>query len=249
MATNLPIKNRYRDEGMNERKEIMRQTTPVYYMHPVQKAPSKLKKYFKIFSLSILLLVVAGGIFAYIGMKSVVSGMIENYTDVLPMELPRVDASEKEVALVLKRADAFLEALRDNETPPTLTMTSREINILINRHPEWQGLAGRAHVSIEDDIIISQAAFPLGKLNTHLKGRFLNGSAQLHINMMSGRLMLFMDSMEIGGKALPKAYMNSLRSKNFAEDLNKDPDKAAFLQKLSSIDVRDGRLIIVPKQQ
>lgn len=38
--------------------------------------------------------------------------------------------------------------------------------------------------------------------------------------------------------------MNELK-----EEFNKDPDKAAFLQKLSSIDVKDGSLFIVPKPQ
>ena len=204
----------------------------------------------KAFAIGCCVLVVMaaiGGFFVYRGITRFVSSLAEKYTSPTPMKLPSVDVSEAEETAVLQRVGAFTEALKQNHPSPPLVLTSRDVNVLINRHPDWKVMAGRVYVIIEGDRIKGDIAFPLAGLGDSFKGRYLNGSAVFHVDMAAGRLLLFLDSVELAGKPLPEEFMNAMRAKNLAEDANKRPNVRAVLRKLESITVRDGTLAIVPK--
>ena len=109
-------------------------------------------------------------------------------------------------------------------------------------------MPGKVYVEIEGDKLHGQASLPLGDLGPMFKGRWLNGSVVFRVEMTAGRLLVFIDSLEVKGKALPEEFMKSLRAKNFAENANQDPKTAELLQKLESITVRDGRVRVTPKQ-
>lgn len=204
-------------------------------------------KYIAIGCISVLLLAAIGGFSAYLGIKGFISGMTEKYTYTTPLELPSVDVSEDEAEAVLERVATFTKALKQDGHPSPLMLTSRDINILIDRHPDWTYMAGKVYVTIEDDRIHGQTSIPLDDFGGMFKGRYLNGSAVFRLDMTAGRLLVFIDSVEIGGKALPEEVMSTLRATNLADDTNMDPDAAAILQKLDSITVRDGSLSIVAK--
>lgn len=195
----------------------------------------------------VFLVAAIGGFFAYRGIRGFISGVTEKYTFAAPMELPTVDMPEDEAAAVLDRVGAFTEALKQNAAPSPLILTSREINLLINRHPNWKEMAGKVYVTIEEDRIKGQTSIPLDELGSLFEGRHLNGSAVFRIDMAAGRLLLFLDSVEVGGEPIPEEFMSAMRAKNLAEEANKEPNVIAVLEKLESITVRDGSLIIVPK--
>jgi len=205
------------------------------------------RKYIAIGCTSVLLLAAIGGFFAYRGVKGFISGMTEKYTYTTPLELPSVDVSEDEAEAVLERVATFTEALKQNGQPSALMLTSRDINVLIHRHPDWTNMAGKVYVTIEEDRIQGQTSIPLDDFGGMFKGRYLNGSVVFRLDMTAGRLLVFIDSVDVGGKAFPEEVMSALRAKNLAEDVNKDPDSTAILQTLDSITVRDGSLSIVPK--
>ena len=46
---------------------------------------------------------------------------------------------------------------------------------------------------------------------------------------------------------MPWVYMNKLRSLNLAANVNEDPHASVALNRLQSIQVKDGKLILVPK--
>ncbi len=190
---------------------------------------------------------IIGGYFAYKGVKGFLSEITEKYTSVKPMNLPTLDASKEEVVTTMERVDTFTNALKGNTNPEPLTLTSRDINVLIQNHPEWNEMAGKVYVTIEGDQVMGQISIPLGEMLDMFKGRFLNGSALFNVGMESERLLLFINSAEVGGKAIPEEIMNGLRAKNLAEKSYEKPEVVEMLKKLESITVKDGRMIITPK--
>jgi len=214
-----------------------------------QPKPSKRGcwKFVAIGCVSVFLLAAIGSFLAYQGVKGFISGVAEKYTFAAPIELPSVDISEGEGEAVLGRVTEFTNALKQNETASPLILTSRDINILINRHPNWKEMAGRVYVTIEGDRVKGQTSIPLEELGRLFEGRYLNGSAVFQIGMAAGRLQIYIDSVKVGGEPLPEEFMSAMRAQNLAEEVNKQPNAVAILEKLESMAVRDGTLIIVPK--
>ena len=198
--------------------------------------------------LTVILLTTAGGFFAYRAAKSFVLKLSDQYASTSPAQLPKVDVSDQEAAAVLQRVEAFSKALKAGQAAPELALTARDINVLIQKNPAWSSVAGKVYVTIENDRIHGDASIPLDKVGGFLKGRWLNGAATFRVDTAAGRLLVFMDAMTVRGKPIPEQFMAGIRGKNLAEDATKKPETDALLQKLEAITVRDGKLIIVPKQ-
>ena len=212
-----------------------------------QKNRSGCWKYGGIGCLVIIILVIVGVFLAYKGCKRVVGDMTEKYTSIAAIDLPFVEASQEEIDAVLSRVESFTNALEGDGTPEALSLTSKDINILINNHPKWKGLAGKAYVTIEGNQLKGDISIPLGEIGKIFEGRFLNGSAVFSVGMEAGRLLVFLDSAEAGGEKLPENIMNVLRSQNMAEKQIERPEVKDMMGKLESIIVKDGSLIITPK--
>jgi hypothetical protein len=196
----------------------------------------------------LLVLAIIGGIAAFFGGKSIISRLVDNYTDTTPLQLPAIDAAQEEVDSLLTRADDFSEAIQHNGPIPELLLSARDINILIQNYPDWNDFAGQVFVTINDDKIQGQVSIPLDQVGADMfKGRYLNGSAVFRLDMNAGRLLLFADSIEVRGKPIPEEFMKTFRTRNLAEKANEKPEVIAFIEKLSSIKVQGGYLHIVPK--
>jgi hypothetical protein len=204
-------------------------------------------KYGGIGCLIIIILAVIGGYFAYKGVKGVLGELTEKYTSIKPMDLPKLDAAQDEVATTMERVGSFTNALKGGTPTEPLTLNSRDINVLIQNHPQWKEMAGKVYVTIDGDQMKGQISIPLGEMGKMFEGRFLNGSASFNIGMEAGRLLMFINSADVGGKAIPEEIMNGIRSKNLAEKSYEKPEVAAMMKKLESITVKDGSMIITPK--
>jgi hypothetical protein len=238
MAEQNTFQEQYADGGDSQQQQIPPKPP---------KPRSGCWKYGGIGCLIIIILAIIGGYFAYKGVKGVLGDLTEKYTSVKPMDLPKLDASQDEVAATMERVGTFTNALKANENAEPLTLTSKDINVLIQNHPEWKEMAGKVYVTIEGNQVNGQISMPLSEIGKMFQGRFLNGSASFNIGMESGRLLMFLNSAEVGGKPIPEEIMNGIRAKNLAEKSYKKPEVAAMMKKLESITVKDGSLIIIPK--
>ncbi|MBN1670589.1 MAG: hypothetical protein JXR37_06130 [Kiritimatiellae bacterium] len=197
--------------------------------------------------LTLLLIVGIGGYMAYHGVKKIATTLLEDYTDTQPRALPEVQVSEPEAQALVARFDAFKDGLKEGRAVPPLELSGEDINRLIHHHPAFQEAAGHVYVTIEADRIKGEITIPLEQFGPLVQGRYLNGSAVFRIQLMGGRIVLFVDSIEVKGKPVPEQIMQEIRAKNLAEDSNTDPDTAAALDKIESVTVQNGKLRIVPK--
>jgi hypothetical protein len=79
-------------------------------------------------------------------------------------------------------------------------------------------------------------------------GRYLNGTATFKLSFNDGFLRINPDMVLAKGRPLPAVYMDKIRKTNLAHDLNANPRAAAALQRLQDIRVKEGKLIIMAKE-
>lgn len=212
-----------------------------------QKKNSGCGKKIAVGCLTVILLAAVGGFFAYRNVMSVVNRLSAEYTSDAPVSLPVVEVSDQEAAGLFARVDAFAQAVNAGPSGQELSLTSRDINVLIQKNPSWSPLSGKVYVSLEGDLIHGEASVPLEKLWSALKGRWLNGSATFRVETAAGRLLVYMDALTVRDRQVPEKFMAGIRSKNLAEEAAKNPNAVALIQKLDSVTVREGKLRIKAK--
>jgi hypothetical protein len=179
-----------------------------------------------------------------------VKKMVNQYTDTKPMELPTVQMSQGEIDKVKQRFEAFQQAIREQRPTPPLELTADDINALIASGPERQALKGKFYVSLEGDQLKGEVSMPLQQVGLSMfKGRYLNGSATFSLSFTNGALSVAPQTINVKGKPLPETYLREIRKQNLAADLTKEPKTVAVLQGLEDIQVKEGKLVIVPKEK
>lgn len=196
----------------------------------------------------VLVLIGAGGYLAW----RAITGAIEQYTATAPRELPKVDVPADQREALKKRAAEFRKAVEEGKSASPLVLTGDDLNVLIEEEPDFAQLKGKVYLKIEGDELKGQVSIPLEAFAQvpgfgMLKGRYLNGEADLKASLNNGILLVTLDSMEVNGKRVPEEMMTNIRQKNLAEDAYKNPKHAEILHKLESIDIKDGKMTIKVK--
>jgi hypothetical protein len=81
------------------------------------------------------------------------------------------------------------------------------------------------------------------------KGRYLNGSATFNLGFRDSVLIVTPRTLMVKGMPVPEVYMQEIRKQNFAAGLTNQPAAVAVLKGLQDIQVKEGKVVIVPKGQ
>jgi hypothetical protein len=177
-------------------------------------------------------------------------GLVNDYTDTHPMPLPTVQMSQADIDRLKVRWKAFEEAVRAQHPTPPLVLSADEINALIASGPDQRSLKGKFYVSIEGDRVEGDLSLPLQELGWKMvKNRYLNGSGTINVSLRNGVLFLAPQTIVVKGTPLPEMYMQGFRNQNFAASLTNQPDASAVLQGIQDVQVKDGKLIVVPREK
>jgi hypothetical protein len=188
----------------------------------------------------LVLVVLAGLLLGYLK-------ILNSFTDTKPLPLPTVNMSDAQMAQVRQRVDAFSQDIRSGRTPNPLELSGDELNALILTDPNLGTLKGQLYVSIEGNQIKGQLSVPAARLGLSIfKRRYINGSGTFKVSLVNGNLYVNAQSLSVKGKAIPESYMQQVRLQNLAQGFNQDPKTSVGLNKLKSIEVKDGKLVIVP---
>jgi len=163
------------------------------------------------------------------------------YTSDRPADIPVVVLPPEKMADLNARLQAFQQAMRGDQ-PARLVLTADEISAELNSDGGFRKMGGRANVRIDADQISAALSIPTDSFG--LKGRYLNGTAKIRVGLQAGRLLVFVDQIEVAGKTPPEAFMKGIRAKNLAENAMQNPDAAAVISKLKKITVQDGVVIL-----
>jgi hypothetical protein len=214
---------------------------------PPQPRRSQTGKWLGIGCLAALAILIVIIVIGYYGVKSFVGGLVNKWTDAQPRNLPQLNMPEAQAREVCARASAFWTAVRENRPTAPLLLSGDDLNALIKYEPDWSELAGKVYITINGDKIRGEISLPLEIILPMFKGRYLNGSGVWAVQLVQGRLFIFLEKIEVKGKDVPEDFMKDFRTKNLAEDVNKNEKNTAALSRLESITVQNGQLRIVPK--
>ena len=179
-----------------------------------------------------------------------VKKLVNQFTETQPMELPAVHMSQAEIAQVRQRFDTFQAAVRERRPAKPLPLSGDDINALIASSAEPQALKAKFYVRLEGSQLKSEVSLPLQDFGLKMfRSRYLNGSATFDLAFRNGALFVTAQSILVKGKPVPEVYMQEIRKHNLAEGWINDPGAVAVLQGLQDIQVKDGKLVIEPKDQ
>lgn len=195
----------------------------------------------------VLLVIVLGALM--VGLHYV-RKMINQFTDSQPMELPTVQMPQEEIDKLKQRFEAFQKAVREQRPTEPLDLTADDINALIASEPKRQDLKGKLYVGFAGDQVKGEVSVPLREIGLGMfKGRYLNGSATFNLSFTNGMLWVAPQTIIVKGRPVPEMYMQEIRKQNLAASLANEPAAVAVLQGLQEIQVKDGKLVAVPKEK
>jgi len=193
-----------------------------------------------------LLAVIALGVTAFIGYRFV-NRFVTEWTATTPVELPKVQISEDQRRSVRERVEAFRKAVNEGTATEPLALSGDDLNALIEENPN---LKGTVYARIEGDKLKAQVSIPLDRFKIGMvRGRYLNGEAELKASLSSGFLVVNMDTLEVNGKRPPEKFLEGLRKQNLAKDAYDNPKNAEMLSRFESMTIKDGKIILTPRRR
>jgi len=201
-------------------------------------------------SIGLIVMVAGGGLMVYLGVQQVITAVATIAEDA-PRKFPEVQApTADELAALEKRLDDYNEAMKSEKPPKEpLELTELEVNQLINSKPELKGLV---YIDFEPEVIKGEISFPLDRITTQfkkLRGKYLNGEAELTAEITTqGFLDVHLKKLKGGdGKELDTKIMLQLGKENLAKDINSDPKTVELLKKISKLEILKDKVRLVPK--
>lgn len=176
-------------------------------------------------------------------------GLVDEYTGTAPRPLPAVQMPDERRASLNERFEAFKAAIREGRPTGPLTLTSEELNALIDEYPD-ANLKGKVYVTIEQDKLKGQVSIPLSDIPSFglTRGRYLNGEAEFNVRLEDGEPYLSIRSLEINGKTPPDDFMRGIKGQNLIKNIELKPEDQKAFHRLDNIYVKDGKLIITARE-
>jgi hypothetical protein len=175
--------------------------------------------------------------------------LINELTDTQPATLPTVQLPEIQMFQLHDKVDTFKDAVRDGDLTPPLELSADELNALIETDPGFGALKNHLFVTITNSQLGAQISFRAEELGLgRLRGRYVNATGVFHVMIETNELKITAESLSVRGKPIPRNIMREVAAENLADRFNRDPRAAAGIQKIESVEVKDGKLVVVPKK-
>jgi len=185
---------------------------------------------------------------AYFGLRYA-HGLVEQLSDKEPVRLPTSQLPQAQMFELKDRVDTFRDAVKDGEATEPLELTGDELNALIATDPAFASLKNHLYVTIEGNELHAKISFRAEDLGlVRLRGRYINADGVFDVRLVNDELRIMTVSLMVKGKPVPRNIMREVARENLADKFNQDPRVSAGLRKLKAIEVKDGKLVIVPKK-
>lgn len=175
--------------------------------------------------------------------------MVGQLTDKDPMQLPTSQLPEAQRFELKDRVETFRDAVKGGEPTEPLELSGDELNSLIATDPAFVALKNHLYVTMTGNELRAKISFPAEDLGlVRLQGRYVNADGVFYVGLTNEQLRIRADSLMVKGKPLPRNIMREIAPENLADKFNQDPRAGAGMRKLQAIEVKDGKLVIVPKK-
>ena len=176
--------------------------------------------------------------------------MIRNaLTDPSPTKMPVVQLSQPEIEEVQRRFNSFSDATTAGRPTPPLELTSDEVNALIQSNPDFRAAQAKFYLAFTGSNLQAQVSLPTDQAGFSLfRGRYLNGMGTFGVSLENGLLRLTPVEFRVKGKLLPPVAASKIATLA-AKNINDNSRASVALNRLQSIQVKDGKLIFTPKAE
>lgn len=180
----------------------------------------------------------------------VLEDMVASYTDADPAVLPHVELTDEEREMVEGRLDAFEQALEEGGAVEALVLDERALNGLLS---EDDG-GTQAYLSVEDEFLRVQLSLPLdrdlelGPWRSSMRGRYINGVAELGLRIEGDSLWADLVSFEVKGTAVPGWLRRVLQREIDDLEWFESEDARDVVGQLERIGFEAGRLVLYPRE-
>lgn len=193
---------------------------------------------------------IVGGAF---WVKNKIIGVALEFTSETPVELPEVEFSDEQMTTLEERIAKFQQAATNKEPAVNLELNSDEINALIKKSANLPGGKSPIYIELKGKEAEAQISIPLDMVADKvpgmgpLKGRYLNGTGTLRLQVQDGYFAAFIQSLEVNGKPVPEEAMVQIRNQNIFKDAQNDPNMRKMIENFERVEIKDGKLIVIPK--
>lgn len=200
-------------------------------------------------------LVLIGVMFGlYFGARKAAHAAVAKYTATSPMQLPRLNLTEADQGRIAE--ELARTAQRAAGTPGgKVALTEEQLNVLLGQSPQVKPFREHLYLQPEGDKLKAQMSLPLDQFEEWktftrkiggggLTNRYLNGTAFLDLSVTNGALQMSITNLVVNNETLPDKFTSRLKSQNFAQNANNNPELQAALQKVQNIAVKDGQVIV-----
>jgi hypothetical protein len=175
---------------------------------------------------------------------------VKDYAEDTPRPVPVAELPADELDALKARLTAFQEGLEAHAPTEPLELTATQVNALIDADPDYKGIVA---FDFTGDQIQGQISFPLDRISFFGKplfpGKYINGTAIFDIRIDNGLLLATIDAITVKGKPVPEDFMSKVRVENLAKDSASEPENAKLIAQIERIEVKDGKLRIIPKRR
>lgn len=196
----------------------------------------------------LVVLSIFGVIIVSVSLKLIFNNLRDTYTDDTAIELPRVDLENAEIDGLIERVDTYYENLTIDDPLAPFTISEVELNALIQNHPEMEKFSEIIYVTLEGDLLNGQLSYPLDEV-PGLSGRYFNGHASFELVFENNNLNIYLAGAEVNGDPIPEDVIAEIRKENLANELYGEADIREVLNRIDNIEIRDGSIIITPKNR
>ncbi len=192
------------------------------------------------------MMLVVGFLSIYLGGRYFLKTFVAEYTSPTRVELPVSAMPEEEWKALQTRIAAFNEGLTRGGGDVRLELGAEELNALVARDPRLAEFKGRLWITLEQGTAKCRFSYLLERLGAQkiLHGRYLNGEADLALNLVKGQVYLTLLNIKINGKTVPDTVKPGLQAHNLADGLNNDPAASGLIHQLRSLEIQSGKLVM-----
>ncbi len=214
---------------------------------PSSDAPPKKRRRWLVYLLVGLGSIFVLGLIALVAIVTYYHSLIKTYTATTPKPLPAIEISKDKAQDLAQRWQTFCDNVFKKQATEPFRLTDNDINQMIGN---FQRAKENLRIEITNDVILAHIMFPLDNTGKkELKGRYLNATVNLKLQLEDGFLKLRVKSATANDKPVPKWIVNRIGNKNLLQNLERNYDLLQLLQELDDVVVKDGQILFIPLKQ
>ena len=182
----------------------------------------------------------------------VVVPTIREATQETPTEIPEITLTDAQQEDVTTRFGDFIAGIDGDADPVPLELSGQELNALLREFGSAFSdfPVDSIVLTIQDDVLKADASVPTDVvpfLSFIAPGRYLNGASVVSVSLSDGELEINLEDIQFGALPIPAEAIQEMQQENLGREIMNNPEIRAYIRKLESVEVTDGKLIITPK--